>query len=74
MKNQNHFTVCFNESLNHISNRKHLDTDILYDEIANRLERAYTAASILTHGDIETDLKKLKETLNTSKLIIALIT
>ena len=37
VKNANHFTVCFDQSLNHIFNRKQLDTYILYYVIASRV-------------------------------------
>lgn len=41
VKNSNHFTVCSDKFLNHISNCKQLDTQMLfYDEIVNQMDRA----------------------------------
>lgn len=64
VKNANHFTVCFDQSLNHIFNRKQLDTYTLYYVIASRVQRACIGSSYMGYGDAEIGLKKLKNTLH----------
>lgn len=64
VRNAINFIVCFHGLLNHIFNCNYLDTHILsYDEIANRVERAFLSSMLMGNGDTETGLKKLKETL-----------
>ena len=64
VRNAINFIVSFHGLLNHIFNCNYLDTHILsYDEIANRVERAYLSSLLIGNGDTEAGLKKLKETL-----------
>lgn len=63
VKNANHFTVCFDELLDHISNFYQLDAPILcYNEIVYCVERAHHESFFMGHGNAESGLEKLKET------------
>ena len=61
VKSANHFTICFDEALNNISNRKQLDAHVLFfNEDNNKVERYYIGSSFMGHGDHELRLQKLK--------------
>lgn len=63
VKNANHFTVCFDELLDHISNFYQLVAPILCcDEIAYCVERAHHESFFMGHDNAESGLEKLKET------------
>ena len=56
------FTICFDESLNNISNRKKMDVHILYfDDNTNRVQRSYIGSSFMGHADAVSCLEHLKE-------------
>ena len=72
------FTEYIDKFRNHISDCKQFYTHILFnDEIVNHVGVAYIGLSFMGHGDAETGLEKLEETLKeldyTYKLIQALL-
>ena len=65
LKVAKYYTVCFDEALNNISNRKQLDAHVLFfNEDDNKVERYYIGSSFMGHGDAELCLKKLIATMN----------
>ena len=58
------FTACFDESLNHISNRKQMDIHLLYfDGAENKVVRLYVWSSFMGYDYALSNLSSLKETL-----------
>ena len=52
MKNVDCFTACFDESLNHNSNRKQMNVHLMYfDSAENGLVRPYIRSSCTSYGN-----------------------
>ena len=78
VKQASRFTICSDEAVNNISCRKQLGSHVLYfDEHSQKVERYYSGSAFMGHGDTETCLKKLIETMKnldyTNNLLQALM-